>query len=152
MLSLLRQGLALEADFGTRSLEALLWIAEAVEEGVYVPGSLSPSGGALLFELANPPLRAGAFRALRATVDGQRIAPDRLRFRSGPASPWRTAERIPAEGPLELLPGRPTEFAVDAATVAVGRRATIRLELESVAIPPLVWLEFSDYVRPRASP
>jgi hypothetical protein len=147
LLSAVRQGIALEVGFGTRSLEALVWIAETVEEAVYATGSLCWDAGLLSFELTNPPLRVGAFRALRAVVGGREVPPGRLRVRRGPGVPWRSAASLSAETPLELVPGQVTEFVIDAPTAPEAARITVRLELDSVAIPPLVWLEFSDDVR-----
>jgi hypothetical protein len=148
LVSLVRQGIALEVGFGTRSLEAFLWVAEAIEEGVVAADSLTVSNGTLAFELTNPPLRVGAFRSVRATVDGRAVPPERLRFRPGAGHAWRSAPSVSLEGPLEMVPGRSTEFAIDGAGVPAGTRTTVRLELESVAIPPLVWVEFSEDVRP----
>jgi hypothetical protein len=152
VVSLVRQGLALEIGFGTHSVEALLWVAETVEEAVYAPGALVLADGVLSFRLTNPPLRVGAFSALRLAVDGRPAAPTQLRFRPGPGSPWRIAASLSRQAPLELVPGRATEFAVDGVGEIPSRRATLRLEFESVAIPPLVWVEFTDEVRrePRA--
>ena len=152
LVSLVRQGIALEVDFGTRSLEAFVWVAEAIEEGVVAPGSLTVSNGTLAFELTNPPLRVGAFRSVRALVDGRAVPALRLRFRPGPGHPWRSASSISREVPHEMVPGRSTEFAIDEAGVTAGARTTVRLELESVAIPPLVWLEFSEHARAGAGP
>ena len=147
IVDLLREGLALEVGFGTHSVEALLWVAETVEEAVYAPGSLTLSESVLTFRLTNPPLRVGAFSGLRVSVDGRPADPARLRFRSGAGTPWRRASSLSRETPLELVPGRPVEFAIEDAVPIVPRRASVRLELDSVAIPPLVWVEFSDEVR-----
>ncbi len=150
-LSLIRQGLTLEVEFGTRPLEALLWIAETIEESVYVPGSLARTPTGVRFALANPPLRVGAFGAVRLLLNGTNVPADRLRLRTGLAAPWRTAASVSRDAPLELAPGVPTEVAAETPPPAKGP-ATVRLELESVAIPPLVWLEFSDEVRDGGPP
>lgn len=150
IVSLLRQGLELEVGFGTRSVEALLWIAEAVEESVYAAGSLVRTPAGLQFTLSNPPLRLGAFRELRLTLDGRPVTPERLRFRPLAGGPWRTAASISDAAPIVLLPGRPTEIGADALDVRAGQRVAVRLELVSVAIPPKVWVEFSDEVREAA--
>lgn len=152
LVSLLRQGIALEVGFGSRSLEAFLWVAEAIEEGVVAPESLSESNGTLAFELTNPPLRVGAFRSVRATVDGRAVSSEQLRFRPGPGHPWRLARSVSLEGPLEMAPGRTIEFAIDGSGARAGAKTTVRLEFESVAIPPLVWVEFSEHVHPGANP
>ncbi len=147
LLSLVRQAIALEVDYGGRSIEALLWVAETIEEAVYVPGSLAVRDGTLTFALANPPLRVGAFVAVRLRVDGRPVAPERLRFRAEEGRPWRTAAEVGAETPLELAPGRPVLFSAEGIGTITTHRPALRLELESLAIPPLVWVEFEDDVR-----
>ena len=146
ILSLLKQGFELDVTFGTRSLESLLRIAEIVEESVYVPGSLSETERGLRFVLANPPLRVGAFRTVRVLVNGQSAPPSAVRFRCGTDGPWRPATSLTRTEPVELLPGRPTEFEVDLRPVPVGE-VRVRLELENVAIPPLVWFEIRERIR-----
>lgn len=148
--SLLRQGLTLGYDFGVHSLEALLWVAETVEESVYLPKSLVRTPLGLSFVLANPPLRLGAFSSLRVWLDGDELRPEETRLRAGPARPWRTTADVTESNPLELRPGEPTEFALDRVPVEEGRTVTVRLELQSVAIPPLVWFEFSEVPRTEA--
>lgn len=148
LLSLLRQAFSLETEFGTRSIEALLWIAETVEESVYEAGSLACSSEGIVFNLVNPPLRVGAFGAVRLQVDGAPVDPSRLRLRSGPGTPWTTADRITPDSPWLLVPGGRTEFAADGPAPRIGRAVRLRLEWESLAIPPLVWFEFSDVARP----
>lgn len=147
IFSLLRQGVTLGVDYGSRSVETLLSVAETVEGSVYEMGSLRVSKGDLEFRLANPPLRVGAFRQVRAVVDGVPVAPDATRFRVGAGTGWRSADVLDPDHPLELRPGVPTEFLL----AGVGRPGRgpvhLRLEFESVAIPPLVWCEFSDEPR-----
>ena len=71
----------------------------------------------------------------------------RARVRGGPGLPWRVLADLCGERPLELRPGDPTEIAVDGAPPAEAKELTVRLELQSTAIPPLVWLEFTDTLR-----
>lgn len=149
LLSLVRQGLAIEIGYGTHSIEALLWVAESVEEAVYVPGSLAATASGVGFELANPPLRAGAFRAVRVAIDGRLVPPDAVRFRTERRWSWRTAASVGSTDPFVMLPGEPTQFEAAPWAGPPGHRMTVRLELESVAIPPLVWVEFTDTVLPR---
>lgn len=147
LLGLLRQGLALEFEFGTSSLESLLRIAETVEESVYEAGSLRRStGGGLRFVLANPPLRIGAFRRLAVAVNGAPVPSAEVRFRSPGAPTWTEASSVSEQNPLVLVPGRRVEFEAGATGPPAGQEATVRLELESVAIPPLVWFEFRERV------
>ncbi len=145
---LLRQGVAIEVEFGTHSLEALLWVAETVEGSVYVPGSLHATSTGLGFCLANPPLRVGAFDSVAVAVDGRGIPPERVRFRKTDAAAWRRASDVGPPDPYVVAPGDSTEFGVEVPPGSIGRRATVRLELRSVAIPPLVWIEIADSVRP----
>ncbi|HKN06199.1 MAG TPA: hypothetical protein VJ021_01150 [Thermoplasmata archaeon] len=151
-LSLVRQGLSVGREFGMHSLEALLWVAETVEESVYVPRSLVRNAEGLSFMLANPPLRVGAFSSLRFWVDRVEVPSARVRLGTGSPRAWRTAAEISGAAPLELRPGEPTEVALDQVSTGVEREVTVRLELQSVAIPPLVWFEFTEAPRTEASP
>jgi hypothetical protein len=144
LLSLLRQGLSVGVEFGAHSLEALLWVAETVEQSVYERGSLTRTPEGLRFWLNNPPLRVGAFSSLRVAIDGTHVPAERARVRGGPGLPWRTLTEISGERPLELRPGERTEVAVEGVPSAGVRELTVRLELQSTAIPPLVWFEFTD--------
>ena len=144
LLSLVRQGIELEVGYGTRSIEALLWVAETIEEGVYARGSLLRTPNGVAFRLTNPPLRVGAFSALRVAVDGRPVPTSMVRVRPGEGYPWREVAAISKVSPLELVPGRPTDVAME--HVPTADRLTVRLELDSVSIPPLVWVEFTDHV------
>jgi hypothetical protein len=147
ILSLLRQGITLGVDFGAHSLESLLAVAETVEGSVYRPDSLVRTASGLEFVLDNPPLRSGAFSSLTVSVDGVRVPPERARVRRGEGFPWRSLADVSETSPVELLPGVPTQIAADAEFPGPGRTVTVRLELRSVAIPPLVWFEFSEVLR-----
>lgn len=145
--SLARQGLELGIEYGPHSLEALLWVAETIEESVYCAGSLARDGDGIRFSLHNPPLRAGAFSSVRLLVDGRPVAPDRLRLRTGMRGAWRSAGSVTPAAPIDLRAGVPVEFVAGLPPPAPGSSATVRLELECPAIPPLVWVEFRDAVR-----
>ena len=134
------------------SLEALLWVAETVEESVYVPRSLSRNDRGLSFTLANPPLRAGAFSSLRLWVDRLEVSSGDVRVGKGTPRTWRTAAQINESAPLELRPGEPTEFALDRVSTGTEREVTVRLELRNIAIAPLVWFEFTEIPRGEAPP
>lgn len=149
MFSLLRQGLSLEREFGTQSLSALISLADLVENSVYELGSLAPIPGGLAFRLHNPPLRAGAFSSLRLVVNGLPVPAARARLRPAEDQPWRTFDDISSERPLSLRPGDRSEFAADVPIAVGAKECTIRLEFQSVAIPPLVWIEFTDQLRRR---
>jgi len=144
LVDLVREGLAIEIGFGSHSLEALLWVAETIEGSVYAPGSLVRTGRGLAFSLSNPPLRMGAFGALRAFVDGRPVAPTTVSVREGPGLPWRGTTSLSEEAPLSIRPGQRTEVAIEPWSGPSSGRLTVRLEFESVAIPPLVWFEFTD--------
>ncbi len=150
LVHLLRQGLAIEGQFGTHPLEAMLWVARTVEESVYQPESLVRTATGVAFTLANPPLRAGAFSSVRVGVDGQPPRSEGVRVRSPGSAGWRDASGLSRTDPLELRPGEPIEFEVTTSAGRHPRQRTVRLEFQSVAIPPLVWLEFTD--SPRALP
>ncbi|MCI4339557.1 MAG: hypothetical protein L3J68_04415 [Thermoplasmata archaeon] len=144
VLSLLRQGLTLGYQYGAHSVEALLWVAETVEEGVYESGSLRRTPDGIAFALENPPLRVGAFTSVALRVDGTPVPGDSVRFRSGPGAPWRTATAVAADAPLNLAPGDRTEFDLAGEFGHGGDSITVRLELRTPALPPLVWFEFSE--------
>lgn len=146
-LSALRQGISVGVEFGPRALEALVSLAETVEQSVYEDGSLVVGPDGLGFVLSNPPLRVGAFSGVRLRLDGTEVAPDRVRLRPGPGTPWRATDSISAVAPFELRPGVPTEVAVHGAVSRGGRPVHVRLEFDSIAIPPLVWFEFEAIPR-----
>ena len=144
LLSAVAQGLTLDVEFGAHSVEALLWVAETVEEGVYEPHSLVRTASGLGFALDNPPLRVGAFTVVRLLVDGRAIPAERVRFRPDATRPWRSADTVSPGRPWELAPGDRTEFSI-AGTFADGSDSiTVRLELHTPAVPPLVWFEFRE--------
>lgn len=140
-LSLLRQGLELDIDFGTHSIEAMAGIAEVVAASVYRRGTLGRTEDGIRFVLQNPPLRLGAFGTATLVVNGSTVPGDR--WTVAPADGARVAgSDITAATPLELRPGVPVE--IRAAVGPVGDTVRVRLELTSVAIPPRVWIEFDD--------
>jgi hypothetical protein len=144
LLSLVRQGLTVDVEFGTRSIEALVWVAESVEEGVYASGSLARSADALRFALDNPPLRVGAFSTLRVYVDGRPVAADLVTFRPGVDAAWRSAASVSADRTFDLAPGTRTEFELKGSYGSSGNPLTVRLELRTASVPPLVWFEFTE--------
>lgn len=144
VLSLVRQGLEVGVEYGTHSIETLLWIAETVEESVYEPHSLRRTAGGLAFALDNPLLRVGAFTSLVLQVNGVPVPGDRVRLRAGSGTPWRTALTVGSEAPLLLAPGDRTEFDVEGDFGRDPSEITVRLELRAPAIPPRVWFEFVE--------
>jgi hypothetical protein len=147
ILSFLRQGVSLELQFGTRSIQSLLDVAETLERSVYEPDSLVLDGANLSFVLRNPPLRVGAFSSVRLQVDGRAIDPRALRVRAGADATVRSADSISDATPWLLRPGDRIEIAATLdAPLPPGAR-TVRLELTSLAIPPTVWMEIVETPR-----
>jgi hypothetical protein len=144
VLSVLRQGLTLGVQFGTHSVEALLWVAQSVEEGVYEAHSLARTSEGITFALENPLLRVGAFTSLRVLVDGAEIPGERVRLRAGAGSPWRTAASLGPDASYHLAPGDRTEFDLLGTLGRGSDPITVRLELRCPAIPPVVWFEFTE--------
>jgi hypothetical protein len=152
LLSLVRQGLTVGVEYGAHSIEALLWIAETVEESVYEPHSLRRTADGLAFAIDNPLLRVGAFASLALRVNGTPIEGDRVRLRPGSGTDWRTASSVNAPDPLALVPGDRTEFEVVGDFGQGLSEITVRLELHTPAIPPRVWFEFVEVPAEVAAP
>jgi hypothetical protein len=148
ILSSVRQGLSLEVDFGSHSIEALLAVAETLESSIYEPGSFEIAGTRLSFGLLNPPLRVGAFSAAVLRYDGHEVPPGRAWWRPTGTTEWRSTAEISPGAPLLLRPGDRTQFAVDLERRPDPGPVTLRLELTSVAIPPTVWMEIAETPRP----
>jgi hypothetical protein len=147
LLRLASDAVLLELEFGTQSLEALAWIGRTVESSVYLSGSLARTPTGFRFALANPPLRIGAFSGVRLLVEGTPVDPAQVRLRVGPGLPWRTTTSLSAEHPLELQAGSTLEFESNSPLEGTPKTLTIRLEFQSIAIPPLVWVEFRETLR-----
>ncbi|MCI4372518.1 MAG: hypothetical protein L3K02_02585 [Thermoplasmata archaeon] len=147
LLRLIGEAIHLEVDFGSHSVEALAWIAETVNASVYVPDSLTRTPTGFRFSLANPPLRIGAFSGLRLRVEGTVVPPEVVRVRLGDGRPWRTSSELGPDRSLDLEAGNGIELEADWPLPPTPGPVTIRLELQSVAIPPLVWLELQETPR-----
>jgi len=144
-LSVVRQGLHLAREFGLRPLEELARVAELVEHSVYEAGSLRSGEDEIRFTLLNPPLRMGAFSRIGLAWDGVPIPPDRAWIRL-PGAPGPSAlSLVTVSSPVTIPIGERTEFGFSIAPVPAGAHA-VRLELQSVAVPPLVWFDFTDHV------
>lgn len=148
-LSLLRQGLEVAIGFGVTSLEGLVSTAELLETSVYERGSLTRTPDGVRFTLLNPPLRMGAFDTVSLRWNGAPWAPASVRVRSAGPDAWRRLDEVDPDHPLTLPVGVRSVFELRGVPDAVGEQR-VRLELHSVAIPPKVWFEFSDEVRPSA--
>ncbi len=147
-LSLLRQSLTIGWEYGTRSLGALLAVAETVEDAVYESGSLRRIPGGLAFELENPPLRVGAFAEVRVQVGSVPLPPTSVRLRPGAGTPWRTAADVTAGTPYLWGPGERTEFELATSLPTTNERICVRVELAPLAIPPRVWCEIREVPAP----
>jgi hypothetical protein len=147
--SLLGQGLLIGRTFGARSIAGLLRTAELLERNLVEPGSgmVGPEG--LEFLLRNPPLRPGAFYALRASVDTVPVPPE-LSF-LGPAADdeVRSFAEISRENPVGLHAGVRQRVRLRSGTPMRPGTHTVRLELTNVAIPLTSWLEFTARFRGR---
>ncbi|MEM0129505.1 MAG: hypothetical protein QXG65_05035 [Thermoplasmata archaeon] len=148
LIALAREGVEVERAFGAGALVGLVRMAETIEHAIYRRGSLRAGSDGLTFVLDNPPLRAGAFLAIRAAVDGVPIPAGGIRLRVGRTGPWRTATTVDRAHPMRILPGETVAVGLAVGPVPAGAHRTVRLELDPVAIPPRVWLEFSDAVGP----
>lgn len=144
-VALLRSAISLVREFGLHSAERLGHVAEFLERSVYAPGSLHAEPGGVGFTLLNPPLRVGAFSALRAAWDGRPVPPERAFVRMEGHAVERPFADIVAGRPVELRPGQPARFRLEGVSTGPGRHR-VRLELQSIAVPPLVWFEFSDSI------
>ena len=144
-LKVVRQGLRIFWEYGFQPLEEMVRVAELLEHSVYEKGSLTLLDGHVEFVLLNPPLRMGAFSSIRASMDGTPVPTDRAGVMIEPARTPRKLSTLSRQDPLTLPVGARSRFWLEAAGVGPGDH-TIRLELQSVAIPPRVWLEFSDHL------
>ena len=111
---------------------------------MYVDGSFGRTTGGLAFRLDNPPLRVGAFEQLRVLVDGTPIPGSSVRIRTAPETDWRTADSVNRSSPWHLGPGDRTEFEIAGTFPPGNPMLTVRIELRTEAIPPLVWFEFHE--------
>lgn len=150
-LELAREGMLIGWDYGRRPLVELARTAEYIERSVYRKGSLRREANRVIFELRNAPLRQGAFGRVRLFLDGAPVDPERATIHPRDAPAPRTLAEIRPEAPVVLRPGVEVRLEIGTGPVrTVGTEVTVRMELESVAIPPLVWLEFRDRLRPEA--
>jgi hypothetical protein len=146
-LSLIREGADVAIGFGVRSLEGLGDVAELLHHAVYEKGSLRVSEDGISFTIRNPPLRMGAFRSFQVAVDGMWVPPPNGWVHPGGAPAALTFAQIDRDHPVTLPIGVRTRFLLRSVD-RTPRRIRVRLELRSVAIPPLVWYEFVDELRP----
>lgn len=141
-LSLARQGVEVAVGFGVRSLEGLVDVAELLERSVYEPRSLRKAPEGFGFTLLNPPLRMGAFRSICLFWNGAAVDGDRVTL-TLPDATARSLASIGPMAPVTLPVGERCRYLVRADPVPPGRQH-VRLELQSIAVPPKVWFEFAD--------
>ncbi len=144
-LSLLRQAVTIDHEFGAASLLELARVARFLEHAFYERRSLVRTPYGIAFTLTNPPLRLGAFKALRLFVDGTLVPAERSRVRAAGAEPVRFSD-IDSAHPFRLTLGQSMRLEAELLPVGPGTHV-LRLELQSAAIPPLVWIEIHDSVR-----
>jgi len=145
-LSLLRQGIRVAAGFGFHSVEGLVSVVELLEHSVYEAHSLTIGPSGFSFVLLNPPLRMGAFSAVRLFWNGAAVPADAAFIRPGGTTTAIPFSAVRRETPVTIPIGRRTVFLARPESRSPGRQR-VRLELQSVAIPPLVWFEFADVAR-----
>lgn len=150
-IALLRAAISLVREFGFQSAERLGQVAEFLERSVYAPGSLRSEHGGVGFALLNPPLRVGAFSAVRVLWDGRPVSPENAFVRLEGHAVERPLSDIVAARPVELRPGQPVRFRLVGVPSGPGHHR-VRLELQSIAVPPLVWFEFSDTIATPGAP
>lgn len=142
---LLREAISLVHEFGLHSADRLAHVAEFLERSVYLTDSLRVVPGGVGFTLLNPPLRVGAFSSVRVAWDGLPIPPDHAFVLGEGHAIERSLLDITLSRPIELHPGERIDFRL-AGPREISGTHRVRLELQSVAVPPLVWFEFSDAV------
>jgi hypothetical protein len=148
-LGLVLEGLRIAHEYGFGSLEEMARVAWFLERSVYEPGSLHEVPGGVAFALRNPPLRMGAFQALDLFWDGRRLPREHCTVRRDDGSSPRGFEEVSRTAPLCLEPGLRTEFVAKIGLTSHGAHS-VQLELRSLAIPPTVWFQVTDHVRPAA--
>lgn len=147
-LSLFRQGIVIGSEFGAHALGSMVRVAEFLETSIYKRGSLRALGnGRFGFTLVNPPMRLGAFSWARLSWNGTALDPT-LSTVGQPGQPHRSFEVLNRSDPLVLGIGEPMNFEGPLADGRPGEKGTVTLELQNVAIPPKVWIRFTDELRP----
>ena len=144
-VGLLKEAVSLIREFGLASAERLAHVAEFLERSVYAPKSLHATADGVGFSLLNPPLRVGAFSALRVSWDGTSLPAGQVFVRRAGEAVERPASDIAEGRPIDLLPGQRIDFRLAGVPTSSGHHR-VRLELQNIAVPPLVWFEFTDQI------
>jgi hypothetical protein len=144
-LDLLRDGLRIGHEYGFRSLEELARTGAFLQSVVYEAHSLRAIPGGVAFALHNPPLRMGAFSRLSLRWDEREVPPERCTVRPAASpAPIRFCD-ISSHSPVVFPVGERIEFTAGVGTPTHGAH-TVRLELRSLAIPPIVWFRLTDHL------
>lgn len=150
-VGLLREAISLIDEFGLRSTERLAFVANFLERSVYLPNSLRVVPDGVGFTLLNPPLRVGAFSAVRVAWDGAFLPPDAAFVQGEGHAVERPLSDISPSRTIDLRPGQRLEVRLSGISADPAEHR-IRLELQNIAVPPLVWFEFVDTIRQTALP
>jgi hypothetical protein len=144
VFGLVKEGMGITFEFGPSSLERLVSVAEFSEQSVYEKESLRRTATGVEFVLLNPPLRMGAYYAVRVHWDGSLVDPSHWSIAIGdePARPGREIDRA---HPITFPVGVRSRVRLDMPDVPGGSHR-VGLEFQNVAIPPRVWMEFHDRV------
>lgn len=151
-LSLLDQGLRLGWEFGLASVEELARVGQFISQSVYEPHSLRATPNGAEFWLRNPPLRMGAFSALRLLWDGTPLSGAACILQPTGTPVATSFAAVDRDHPVPLPVGVRVRYAMDLPTAPPGGPHTVRLELTSLAIRPTVWLEFTDTLSVEGEP
>ena len=143
-VSLFRQGLSLLSEVGTHGLGEMVRTAEFLQRSVYEDGSFRVDGDGFAFRLLNPPMRVGAFHEVALAMDGRPIDPAESFVAEGTSPTLRPLATLSRERPLHLLPGQGARFRARCADLLPRQRHTVQLTLRNVAIPPRVWIRFTE--------
>lgn len=144
-VGLILEAVSLVREFGLHSADRLAHVAEFLERSVYASKSLHAVPGGVVFTLLNPPLRVGAFSSIRVAWDGTFVPSERVFVRAEGHAIDRPLTDVTLGRPIELSPGRRMVFRLAGIPVGSGSHR-VRLELQNIAIPPLVWFEFADTI------
>jgi hypothetical protein len=146
-LGLLRDGLRIGHEYGFRSLEELARTGVFLQSVVYEAHSLHAIPGGVAFALHNPPLRMGAFSRLSLRWDEREVPLDACTVRPQAAPNAVRFSEIGPQSPVVFPVGERIAFTAGVGSPTHGAH-TVRLELRSLAIPPVVWFRLTDHLHP----
>ncbi len=138
----------LEWEFGTKAITELARTASLAGLQVFERGSLKATPDGVRFTFRNPPLRMGAFSAIRVFWDRQRVPDADVTVQVRGSPPPTSLAKVKANRPFTVPVGQRTDFVLRLPTPAEGAHR-LRLELQSVAIPPMVFWESMELLSSR---